>query len=514
MIQVFSQEKKRLCLLQGYTDLAIKKTLETGDKELSFKYPSNGDMKDYLQNECYIVTKEDEFVLKEVSTSKKLVKYVAILNLEELEGKQYSSFETVEQTIKTCLDTALLGTGWTVGNCNIKKRRTIRKENVCTVLDIINQCIDTYKVEVEYHTRTKVIDIYEHIGSDKGVYFMESVNLRKPPEYSIQTTGFYTQLKPIGKDGLTISVNGKDYVENYAYSTKKLMKVWKDERYTRPESLYEDAMLKLAEICRPTMTYEVDVIDLASASEEYKGILDYALGDTILLVSKSKGVKEKMRITQVTEYPEKKQNNTCQLSSTKKSFSDVQQETISEAVAEATAAAAANTTQQVEKESGITSEEIKLELEGLKTEVMKDVSDGYVAKGDAQDLATSAAETAARETQKYIDKQLESYWTDTKTQEELKAAKKDVLQQVKNEYATAEQLRTTAQTIRQEMSEQELKTAEELETQMQEVEKAKEELEAQIQELEKTKNDIIDATGAVWRMGLDEKGLYFERLGD
>ena len=46
------------------------------------------------------------------------------------------------------------------------------------------------------------------------------------------------------------------------------------------------------------------------------------------------------------------------------------------------------------------------------------------------------------------------------------------------------------------------------------LEKAKEELEAQMQELEKTKNDIIDATGAVWRMGLDEKGLYFERLGD
>ena len=387
MIQVFSQEKKRLCLLQGYTDLAIKKTLETGDKELSFKYPSNGGMKDCLQNECYIVTKEDEFVLKEISTSKKWVKYVAMLNLEELEGKQYSSFETVEKNIKDCLDTALLGTGWTVGSCTIKKRRTIRKENVCTVLDIINQCIDTYKIEVEYHTRTKVIDIYEHIGSDKGVYFMESVNLRKPPEYSIQTTGFYTQLKPIGKDGLTISVNGKDYVENYAYSTKKLMKVWKDERYTRPESLYEDAVLKLAEICHPTMTYEADVIDLASASEEYKGILDYALGDTILLVSKSKGVKEKMRITQITEYPEKKQNNTCQLSSTKKSFSDVQQEAVNEAVAEATAAATASMQKLASEESDITSEEIKLELEGLKTEVMKDVSNGYIAKKTVTDMS-------------------------------------------------------------------------------------------------------------------------------
>lgn len=501
MIQVFSQERIRLCLLKGYTELAIKKTLETGDKELSFKYPKNGVMRKHLQNECYIVTKEDEFVLKEVSTSKKWMKYVATLNLEELEGKQYNSFETVEQTIRSCLESALLGTGWTVGICNITKKRTIRKDNVCTVLDIISQCIDTYKVEIEYHTRTKVIDIHEHIGSDKGVYFMEAVNLRKPPEYSIKTNDFFTQLKPVGKNGLTISVDGKDYVENYSYSTKKLLKVWKDERYTKPESLYEDAVLKLAEICRPSMTYEADIIDLASASEEYRDILAYGLGDTVFLISKTNGIKEKMRITQIKEYPENPQNNTCQLSSTKKTFADVQQEVVNEAVAEATATAAANTTQQVENESDITSDEIQLEIAGMKTEIMKDVSDGYVSKEDASSLASEAATAAAKETQSYIDKQLESYWTGTKTSDEITAAKKDVLQQVSQTYATTEQMKTADQTLQQELAAHELDTAEQLT-----------EMEAQLQQLEETKNDITDDSGTVWRMGMDAKGLYFERL--
>ena len=325
-MQVFSQERVRLCLLKDYTKLAVKKKLADGDKELSFQYPKNGEGVKHLKNECYIVTREDEFILKEISTSKQYMKYKAVLNLEELQGKSFTAFETVEQTIAGCLAVALLGTGWKVRKCGITKKRTIRKDSACTALDIIGQCISTYKVEVEYHTKEKVIDIYEQIGGDKGVYFMEAVNLRQPPSYTMTTNEFYTQLKPVGKDGLTINIGGKDYVENYSYSKKKLMKVWKDERYTLVDSLAEDAALKLAEICRPTVTYEADVIDLAKASEEYRDILAYSLGDVVTLVSKSRGIKEKMRIVQIVEYPQSPQDNTCQLSTAKKTFADIQQE--------------------------------------------------------------------------------------------------------------------------------------------------------------------------------------------
>lgn len=346
MLQVFSQEHERLCLLQGYSSLAITTQLADGDKKLTFQYPRIGMGTEYLKNECYIKTAEDEYVLKEVSGGKKWRTYTAQLNLEDLQGKSFVAFETVEKTVNECLTEALAGTGWKVGQCDIAKKRTIRKDNVCTVMDIIAQCIKTYKAEVQYHTLEKVIDVVERVGDDKGVYFMEAVNLRKPPEFSSTSNGLYTQIRPVGKDGLRINVNGKDYIENHSYSPKNLMLTWKDERYTIEESLLEDATLKLEEISRPTVTYEVDVIDLAKASDEYREILAYGIGDTITLVSKTEGIKEKMRIAVITEYPDAPQSNTCQLSTAKKTFADIQQEVKEEAVAEAVAVAAANTARQ------------------------------------------------------------------------------------------------------------------------------------------------------------------------
>lgn len=506
-MQVYSQERIRLCLIKNYTKLAVTKTLSDGDKTLSFQCPKNEQAVQHLKNEVYIITKEDEFVLKEVGTSKQYMKYTAQLNLEELQGKQWTSFETVEKTIRECLEVALQGTGWTVGACGITKKRTIRKDNVCTVLDIIEQIISTYKVEVEYHTKTKVIDIYEQIGEDKGVYFMEAVNLRQPPSYTMKTTEFYTQLKPVGKNGITINVDGKDYVENYSYSKKPLMKVWKDERYTQPASLEEDARLKLEEICRPVVTYEADVIDLAKTSEHHKDILAYKLGDIVTLVSKSRGIREKMRIVKITEYPDTPESNTCQLSTAKKTFADIQQETKEEAVAEATATAAANTTETVDKESDITSEEIQLSMEGMKTEILKDVSDTYLKKDAADGVAQAAAEAASSETKKYVDKQLESYNTAEKTTQDIGAAKKDVLQTVSQTYATKETMSATQQQLNQEMSQLQLDVAEQLQSQ-------DEEVAAALQEVEATKNDITATDGSIWRMGIDaEKGcLFFERL--
>ena len=46
-----------------YTDLKIVSTLKDGDKELSFVYFGKPSL---IQNECYIRTDEDEFVVKEI----------------------------------------------------------------------------------------------------------------------------------------------------------------------------------------------------------------------------------------------------------------------------------------------------------------------------------------------------------------------------------------------------------------------------------------------------------------
>lgn len=77
------------------------------------------------------------------------------------------------------------------------------------------------------------MNIYERIGSDKGCYFIEGINLRKISLKS-DTYDFYTRIYPIGKDGITPEwLTGKDYIDNFQYSSKVKAYVWKDERYTK-----------------------------------------------------------------------------------------------------------------------------------------------------------------------------------------------------------------------------------------------------------------------------------------
>lgn len=483
MIQVFSQTHERLCLLGGYTSLKITEKLKNGDKSLSFQYPRTGKQAQHLQCENYIRTQDDEFVLKEIGGGKTFRKYTAQLNLEELEGKSFASFETVEKTIAQCLTTAFDGTGWSVGRCEVTKKRTIRKDSVCTAIDIIEQCISTYKCEIEYHTLTKKIDIYVQRGSDKGAYFMEKLNLKKTPSFTASTTSFYTQIRPIGKDGLRISVDGKDYIEDHTYSPKNIMLTWKDERYTIPESLIEDARLKLAELAVPTVTYEADILDLAANSEVYKEILQYGIGDVITLVSITEGIKTKMRITVINRYPESEKENTCQMSTAKKTFADVQQETKDEAVAEATGTASANTTEAVDKESGITSDEIALEVQAMKEEIMAISDETYLQIDDAEKVAEAASKATTDTLKKYVDDQVEGLVTAKKEEDDIAAAKKDVLQTVGNTYATKQQLSDQGRAATQRMD-----------------------------TMEQTRNDMTDADGSIWRMGVDHGRLFIEKI--
>lgn len=326
-MQIFNDKKKRIGILSGFKDREITTTLDSGDKEMSFSYSATGVLVDLLKEEYYIRTKTDEFVIKAVEKGEQFNKYTATLNVEELEGMTFRyGFKTEEQTIKECLEIAFNGTGWHIGKCNVTKKRTIDMQENATAWDVLQKCLSTYRCECIIHSLTKTIDIYDRIGSDKGCYFMEGMNLRKISLKS-DTYDFYTRIYPIGKDGITPEcLIGKDYIDNFQYSSKVKSYVWKDERYTNVTSLIEDATAKIEEMSRPYKAYTAEVIDLAKASEKYKDILLYGIGDTVTLVSKKMRTKEKQRIVKITEYPETPEKNTVEISNAKKTFAEIQQE--------------------------------------------------------------------------------------------------------------------------------------------------------------------------------------------
>ena len=396
MIQLYNDTGQRVGILAGRRGLHVKHALEYDEKTLYFEYPKKGPHAAQLINEAYVRTKTDEFVIKEVTgaSNSDWISVTATMNIEGIENCLFvGGFEAVEQTVDAVLALALAGSDWTVGVCEITKKRTIRKEDDCDAWAILKQCVSTYRCEVEIDTLKHVINIYNTRGTDRGVHFMEGVNL-KSLEYGRDTFEFFTEIIPVGKNGMTLMSDPDDPVlvlTNYTYSKKKVRKVWRDERYTIPASLREDALAKLAEACRPLSSYTGSVKDLAAGSTEHPDFFGYGIGDTITLVSKSTGIREKQRIVEIDEY-ENDQDNQIEINNVTKSFAQMQRD--EQEIATETAARLANGYTDAQLEEYVTTDEVGETVEQITAAELANY-----AKRDELTNAVVYAETVAQDAQ-------------------------------------------------------------------------------------------------------------------
>lgn len=326
MLKLKDKNKKLVAGLINYKDLCIESALSTGDKKLSFSLHKKDKFYNFIEEEGYIETKTQEYVIKAKDVGVDYTRFDCVLNLETLEANIFDRFESVEQTITNALNLAIVGTSWTVKDNTLKKKRTVRCTNK-NALEIVQEIKKTYRVDIVFNTLKREIEVYEKLGEDKGTYFIDSLNLTALQVQS-DSYKFATRIIAEGKDKLTFAdINGgKNYVENYQYSNKVKTIYWKDERYTVKESLLEDAKAKLKEISKPFTSYNASVLNLAELNPKYKNILDYQLGDTITLISRNNKVKDKQRIVKTVEYPHDHSRDTVELANAVLKFEDIQQE--------------------------------------------------------------------------------------------------------------------------------------------------------------------------------------------
>src|SRR5699024_2137160 len=216
MLKLYNVNKEKIEGLTKYKDLVRKRDLKKGEDTLSFSYPKS--LSRNIKEECYIETKFNFYVIKEIDNSDKdWINVVAKVNTEDLKSKTFPHFEMVNSYLKDTLNLALAGTEWTIGHNNIVKRRTVRVSNK-TPLEVIDEIRKVYRAEIFFDAINKKVNVYEQLGEDKGDFFMEDINL-KSLNISSDSYDYVTRLIPLGKDGLTIEEinNGKKYVENYQY---------------------------------------------------------------------------------------------------------------------------------------------------------------------------------------------------------------------------------------------------------------------------------------------------------
>ena len=280
MLILYDLNHNKLDGLINYKEFKIEREINSEDT-LSFLYPILDLKHDLIQEECYIRTKENEYIVKEVNYSDDdWTEYICKINIEGIKGKDISHFEAVEQACIDSINLDLAGTEWTIGSCNVSKLRTVRKNN-CNAFDVLNEMQSTYGCEMSFNSIDKKVYIYQTMGTDKGTYFSEQLNLKKL-DVQRNSYDYITRLILLGKDGLDVeSINsGLNYIQNYQYSNKIITAYWEDNRYTDAQSLLEDGTTRLNYLSKPYKAYKADVIDLASVNSNYS-ILDYSLGDTI-----------------------------------------------------------------------------------------------------------------------------------------------------------------------------------------------------------------------------------------
>ena len=157
---------------------------------------------------------------------------------------------------------------------------------------------------------------------------------------------------------------------------------------------------------RPYKAYTAEVVDLANASEEYKDILSYGIGDTVTLVSKKTRTKEKQRIVKIREYPETPKKNTVEISNARKTFAEIQKEETAAATEEAISIAN-NNTKKVLRDGYYTKTDVESHITAAKDEISLGVSQVYETKKTVSEKVAAAEKNANAAT----DEKLTEYST-------------------------------------------------------------------------------------------------------
>ena len=297
-----------------FDDYYIQEEWFGADDTLAFTLPADHpqlpdmmcqlSLTDKESGQAFLITNIDEGDVK------------AKIDLDEFREQMFLSYTNGSAT---ALATAqqVLPAGWSVQDFSgSTARRTIEAEGA-TALEILQKLPDTYGIAVRFDRKTKRVLLRNpDTMAPSGTYLTEELNLRKRPVRSQTSEGFATRLYAVGKDGVTFaSINsGKNYVENHEYSERVISAYWKDERYTDPQSLLDDAKKKLSDMAKPAQSYECDVADLAKIDPARFGHLSMEMYQAVTLMDAERGTRLAHRVVQYKRYPHYPEKNVVTLS--------------------------------------------------------------------------------------------------------------------------------------------------------------------------------------------------------
>ena len=306
MLKIYNSHHRFLALLdKGLKEVYTTDSLDTGWRTLCFQVPCNPDYINLLDEENYVETNDYNYIIKEVKSEDNF--YLTVYcqpDIDDFKSSVHQYFDVSQKSVKQAYEYCLADTGWQLSYHSVDNTRLQDeyKDKNKYKIEMIRKIANDFNQEFWFDTKNKILYIYDNLGKDLGAFYSNELKLKLLKRFS-NSYDYGTIVYPVPNDKMSGNIQaineGRDYIENFDYTDKRIVKFYEDKDATHAEQLLKGAQEYLNEICVPKTTYEIALTDIGPS---------VSLGDNIIIVDKIKNTKIKQRVVEIVRYqlqPEK-----------------------------------------------------------------------------------------------------------------------------------------------------------------------------------------------------------------
>lgn len=310
-------------ILENAYDIIVTGEIN-GEDTLTFSIPFRDSKRKYLENEKKIQIVDDVYKVRTItdvkdSTGNTVTQVYAEAEFYDLTfsvRKEEKKFDA--ETADVAMAYALADTEWSVGTVNVTSKRTWTSTEK-NALSILRSVANLHGGDLVFDCPNRLVHLLTVNGKDSGALFAYKKNM-KSIERVVDTRSLVTRLYATGANGMTFAdINGgKPYLEDFTYSEEVRITTLDCSSFTNPYQMKEYTAMRLAEYCKPSVSYVLNAMDLSVLTGyEHEA---WNLGDYVRVEDKDLGLSVTTRIVRREYNLQEPWNTVLELSTTLKNL--------------------------------------------------------------------------------------------------------------------------------------------------------------------------------------------------
>ena len=286
-------------ILENAYDIIVTGEIN-GEDTLTFSIPFRDSKRKYLENEKKIQIVDDVYKVRTItdvkdSSGNTVTQVYAEAEFYDLTfsvRKEEKKFDA--ETADVAMAYALDDTEWSVGTVNVTTKRTWTSTEK-NALSILRSVANLHGGDLVFDCPNRLVHLLTVNGRDSGALFAYKKNM-KSIERVVDTRSLVTRLYATGANGMTFAdINGgKPYLEDFTYSKEVRITTLDCSSFTNPYQMKEFTAMRLAEYCKPSVSYVLNAMDLSVLTGyEHEA---WNLGDYVRVEDKELGLSVTTRI--------------------------------------------------------------------------------------------------------------------------------------------------------------------------------------------------------------------------